>query len=125
MELGGEGDYIPIATLSPPERPALKWAAMRAILMFRNCEGQSHNTVSTDHKFGRERRAEADSNRGPSAYQLNVLPLGQTGSQKVPNKNFSFILWSPLHVYTFLNTKAMVRPPPLPHNNIYIKSNAV
>ena len=28
---GGEGDYIPIATLSPPE---LRWAAMRAILMF-------------------------------------------------------------------------------------------
>ena len=26
-------------------------------------------TVSTDHNFGRERRAEADSNRGPSVYQ--------------------------------------------------------
>ena len=26
------------------------------------------------------RRAEADSNRGPSAYQPNALPLGQTGS---------------------------------------------
>ena len=24
---------------------------MRAILMFRNCEGQSHETVSTDHNF--------------------------------------------------------------------------
>ena len=31
--------------------------------------------------FWRERKAEADSNRGPSAYQPNVLPLGQTGSQ--------------------------------------------
>ena len=31
--------------------PALKWAAMRAILMFHNCEGQSHKTVSTDHNF--------------------------------------------------------------------------
>ena len=40
----------------------------------------SHNTVSTDHNFGRERRAEADSNRGPSAYQPNALALGQTGS---------------------------------------------
>ena len=29
----------------------------------------------------RERRAEAVSNRGPSAYQPNALPLGQTGSQ--------------------------------------------
>ena len=26
-------------------------------------------------------RADADSNRGPSAYQPNALPLGQTGSQ--------------------------------------------
>ena len=51
--------------------PALRWAAMRAILMFRNCEGQSQR---------RERRAETDSNRGPSAYQPNALPLGQTGS---------------------------------------------
>ena len=36
MEVGEEGEYnyIPIATLSPPERPALRWAAMRAILMF-------------------------------------------------------------------------------------------
>ena len=24
-------------------------AAMRAVLMFHNCEGQSHKTVSTDH----------------------------------------------------------------------------
>ena len=44
-----------------------------------NCEGQSYQTESTDHNFWRERRAEADSNWGPSAYQLNALPLGQTG----------------------------------------------
>ena len=42
---------------------------MRAILMFHNCEGQSHKTVSTDNNFSRERRVEADSNLGPSAYQ--------------------------------------------------------
>ena len=53
---------------------------MRAILMFHNCEGQSHKTVSTDHNLSSERRAEADSNRGPSAYQPTALPLGQTGS---------------------------------------------
>ena len=46
---------------------------MRAILMFHNCEGQSHKTVSTDHNFLREKRAEADSTRGPSAYQLNAF----------------------------------------------------
>ena len=31
--------------------------------------------------FGREKRAEADSNGGPSAYQPDALPLGQTGSR--------------------------------------------
>ena len=60
---------------------ALRWAAMRDILMFHNCEGQSHKTVSTDHNFWKEKRAEADSNWGPSAYQLNALPPRQTGSQ--------------------------------------------
>ena len=35
MEVRGEGDYIPIATLSPPRMiPALRWGAMKAILMF-------------------------------------------------------------------------------------------
>ena len=43
---------------------------------------QSHKTVSTDHNFWRARRTEADSSQGPSAYQPNALPLGQTGSQK-------------------------------------------
>ena len=57
---------------------------MRAILIFHNCEGKSHKTMSTDHNFWRERRAEADSNRGPSAYQPNVLLLGQTDSLPVP-----------------------------------------
>ena len=52
---------------------------MRAILMFHNCEGQSHKTVSTDN-FWRGRRTEADSNQGPSSYQPNAVPLGQTGS---------------------------------------------
>ena len=33
MEVGGEGDYIPIATLTRMTS-ALRWAAMRAILMF-------------------------------------------------------------------------------------------
>ena len=38
--------------------------------------------MSTNHNFSREKRAEPESNRGPSAYQLNALPLGQTGSPK-------------------------------------------
>ena len=31
--------------------------------------------------FEEKRRAEADSNRSPSAYQPNALPLGHTGSR--------------------------------------------
>ena len=44
-----------------------------------------------NHNFWRERRAEADSNRGPSVYQPNALPLGQTGSHQVinPRKNIN------------------------------------
>ena len=36
--------------------------------------------------FRRERRAEAVSNRGPSAYQPNALPLGQTGSLQLQRR---------------------------------------
>ena len=42
----------------------------------------SHKTEFPDHKFQRVRRAEAESNRGPSAYQPNILPLGQAGAHK-------------------------------------------
>ena len=76
--------------------PALKWAAMRAILMINNCEGQGDKTVSTDHNFRKERRAEADSNRIPSAYQPNALPLGQTGSRTVvrPLVEFMYLVFT-------------------------------
>ena len=51
MEGGGEGDYTYRYTVTTRITSALRWAAMRAILMFHNCEGQSHKTVSTDHNF--------------------------------------------------------------------------
>ena len=47
MEVGEEGDYTPIVTTKMTS--ALRWAAMTAILMFHNCEGQSHKTVFIDH----------------------------------------------------------------------------
>ena len=75
---------------------ALRWAAMKAILMFHNCEGQSHETVSTDHNFWRERRAEADSNGGSS------LPLGQTGSQGGSFLNMRY-LYSAHRLVCFVN----------------------
>ena len=60
--------------------PALRWAMMRTILMYHNCEGQSHKTVSTDHNFRSEKRAKADLIQGSSVYQPNALLLGQAGS---------------------------------------------
>ena len=52
MEVGGRGRlYTYRYTVTTTVTPALRWAAMRAILMFYNCEGQSHKTVSTDHNF--------------------------------------------------------------------------
>ena len=53
MEVGGRGRlYIYRYTVTTGMTPALRWAEMRAILMFHNnCEGQSHKTVSTDHNF--------------------------------------------------------------------------
>ena len=79
---GEEGDYIPIATLSPPEWLLLKRAAMRAILMFYWLWGtKSQDSVHKPQPLWAEGRAEAESSRGPSAYQPNALPLGQTGSR--------------------------------------------
>ena len=34
MEVGGEGEYIPIAIVIIRMTPALRWAVTRAILMF-------------------------------------------------------------------------------------------
>ena len=48
---GGERLYAYRYTNTTRMTYALRWAAMRAILMFHNCEGQSHKTVSTDHTF--------------------------------------------------------------------------
>ena len=42
----------------------------------------TETSVHKPQPFWRERRAEAGSNWGPSAYQPNALPLGQTGSQR-------------------------------------------
>jgi len=54
---GGEEIIYYHYTVTTRMTSALRWAAMRAILMCRNCEGQSHKKVSTDHNFWRERRA--------------------------------------------------------------------
>ena len=48
---GGGGLYTYRYTVTIRMTYALRWAAMRAILMFHICEGQSHKTVSTDHNI--------------------------------------------------------------------------
>ena len=54
---------------------ALRWAAMRAILMFHNCEGQSYKTVFTDHNILKQIGTEV-------LLLTNQIPYrcGQTGS---------------------------------------------
>ena len=53
MEGGGKREiiYTYRYTVTTRITPAVRWAVMGAILMFHNCEGQSHQTVSTDHNF--------------------------------------------------------------------------
>ena len=46
---GGGRLYTYRYTVTTGMTSALRWAAMRAILMYHNCDGQSHKTVSTDH----------------------------------------------------------------------------
>ena len=68
-------------------------------------DGQSHKTVSSSHnlseKKGETKRyrteVEPRSNRGPSAYQPNALPLGQTGLLHLMMMMIAFIQrYSPL-----------------------------
>ena len=49
----GEKDiiYLSVYTVITRMTSAVRWAAMRATLMFHNCEGQSPKTVSTDLFF--------------------------------------------------------------------------
>ena len=48
---GGGRLYTYRYTVTTRMTSALRWVAMKAILMFHNCEGQNHKTVSTDHNF--------------------------------------------------------------------------
>ena len=54
--------------------------------------GQSHKIFFTLDNFWRERRVEAHSNRGPSAYQPAALPLDETGSH-LTGKTLSISLY--------------------------------
>ena len=76
MEVGEEGEYIPIATLSPP-----------ALIKVGSDESHFNVSLTVRDKvtrpcpqtttFEEKAQPKAVSNRGPSAY---TLPLGQTGT---------------------------------------------
>ena len=65
MEVGEEGDYIPITTRMVP---ALRWAAMRAILVFRKEVMDKVTRLPTNHKLFEEKGE-------LKRYRTEVLPL--------------------------------------------------
>ena len=70
MEVGEEGErYTYRSTVTTKMIPALRWAAMTAILIFLvGSDGQSHKTVSTNHNLAEEKGE-------PKRYRTEVLPL--------------------------------------------------
>ena len=70
MEVGGEGDYIPIATLAVTTRmtSASRWAAMRAVLMFEYEVMDKVKRLSTNHNLFEEKGE-------PKRYRTEVLRL--------------------------------------------------
>ena len=77
---GGRGRvYTYRYTVTTRMTSALMWAAMRAILMFHNCEGQSHKTVSTNHNLFEEKGE-------PKRYRTEVLPITSLFLTARPNR---------------------------------------
>ena len=64
MEVGEEGEYIPIATLSLPEL----FSDENHFNVSVGSEGQSHKIVSTNHNLSEEKGE-------PKRYRTEVLPL--------------------------------------------------
>ena len=70
MEVRGEGDYNYTYRYTTRTTSALRWAAMRAILISVSVgsDGQSHKTVSTNHNLFEEKEQ-------PKRCRTVVLPL--------------------------------------------------
>ena len=68
-EKGEEGDYIPVATLSPHNDSCIKMGSDQSHFNVSvGSDGQSHKTVSTNHNLFEEKGE-------PKRYQTEVLPL--------------------------------------------------
>ena len=69
MEVGGEGDYILIATLSHQNDTCFKMGSDESHFNVSvGNDGQSHRTVSTNHNLFEEKGE-------PKRYRTEVLPL--------------------------------------------------
>ena len=70
MEMGGQGYYVPVATLSPPENDTrIKMGSDEShVNVSIGSDGQSHRTVSTNHNLCEEKGE-------PKRYRTEVLPL--------------------------------------------------
>ena len=69
MEVGGEGDYIPIATLSHQHDSCIKMGSDESHLNVSvGSDGQSHKTLSTNQNLFEEKGE-------LKRYQTEVLPL--------------------------------------------------
>ena len=69
MEVGGEGDYIHIATLSPPESLCIKMGSDESHFNVSvGSDGQSHKTVSKTTTFSE--RKESRSGIEPRSFRL-------------------------------------------------------
>ena len=64
----------PVATLSPPE---LRWAVMRAIVMFHNCVGQSQKTVSCLQTTTFQEKGEPKRTRTEVPLLISLTPYRQ------------------------------------------------
>ena len=86
MEVGGRGRlYTYRCSVTTRMTPAVRWTAMTAVpLIVRDKVTRLFcpSSDATDHNLFEKRRAETESNRGPSSYQPNALLTGQTGSLK-------------------------------------------
>ena len=83
MEVGEEGDYIPITIHCHNQNDScIKVGSDESHFNVSvGSDGQSHKTVSTNH------------NLGPSAYQPNAVPLGQNGSRvDIPLEEFIYLV---------------------------------
>ena len=82
MEVGGEGDYIPIATLSPPDSCIKTGSDESHFNVSVGSDAQSHKTVSTNHNLFEEKGE-------PKRYRTEVLPL--TSLTARPNRLTAFV----------------------------------